>query len=159
MNTDREKLKASLDILTLRYNGEMRGRMVPTPKALRLMNDIKALNAEIKRIDREAAERLALEKAPIDDVLEVIAIPLLADVMNDLIAGVDGMLRRAGVQETVFGECARQIRRAALAMIDTLDHSGTNIPRLLEADDTLVDALKKKLMSYIRQHLNIKKRQ
>lgn len=157
MQAQRQKLKASIDILRIRYNEEMRGRMIPTPKAMRMMNDIKTLSEGIRRIDREAAERLALDKAPVDDVLEIIAIPLLADVMNDLIAGVDGMLRRAGVQNTVFGDYARQIRKAALAMVDTLDQPDANLPKLLEMDDSLVDALKGELMSYIRQHVDITK--
>lgn len=133
----------------------MRGRMVPSSKAQAVQSRILALQKEIKRLDTDAAERLAMEKAPIDDVLGVIAIPLLADVMNDLVAGVDGMLRRHGVQETVFGIYTSQIRRAALAMVDTLDHADANLPRLLDVDDTLVDAVKKKLMSFIKQRLNI----
>lgn len=133
----------------------MRGRMVPSSKAQAVQSRILALQKEIERLDTDAAERLAMEKAPIDDVLGVIAIPLLADVMNDLVAGVDGMLRRHGVQETVFGIYTSQIRRAALAMVDTLDHADANLPRLLDVDDTLVDAVKKKLMSFIKQRLNI----
>lgn len=133
------------------------GRMVPSEKAIRIRSEIIKLKQQIDIIDREAAERLALSKAPIDEVLEVIAIPLLADVMNDLVAGVDGMLLRNGCQETIFGDYIKQIRRAALAIIDTLDHADDNLPRLLDVDDTLVDAVKKKLISFIRQRLKITK--
>lgn len=152
---DRQILQSRIDTLRAQYNRLMRGRMTPTAKALSIRRDIEALRRDIDQLDRDAAERLALEKAPVDEVLEVIAIPLLADVMNDLVAGVDGMLRRNGVQETVFGIYTSQIRSAALAMVDTLDHSEAHLPRLLDADDTLVDAVKKKLMSFIKQHLNI----
>lgn len=130
--------------------------MVPTPAAIKIKNEIDTLRDAVNAIDREAAQRLALEKAPIGEVLEVIAIPLLADVMVDIVAGVDATLRRNGCQETVFGDYTRQIRRAALAMVDTLDHADDSLPRLLEVDDTLVDAVKKKLMSFIRQRLRIK---
>lgn len=135
----------------------MRGRMIPTPKAARIKEEIAELQVEIERLDRDAAERLALGKAPVDEVLEVIAIPLLADVMTDLVAGVDAMLRRNGCQETVFGIYTAQIRKAALTMVDTLEHSDESLPRLLDVDDTLVDAVRKKLMSFIRQRLNITK--
>lgn len=154
---DRARMASQLAVLKSKYAEAMRGRMVPSAKATRLMREIDSLKAEIEAADRDAAEMLALEKAPVDEVLEVIAIPLLADVMNDIVAGVDGMLRRNGCQETVFGLYTSQIRRAALAMVDTLDNAEEGLPRLLDVDDTLVDAVKKKLMSFIKQRLHIKK--
>ncbi len=153
---ERQALATRLVALETKYGGAMRGRMVPSPSAIKLKAQIDALKSEIARLDREAAERIALEKAPIDDVLEVIAIPLLADILNDTVAGVDAMLRRQGVQETVFGVYTTQIRKAALAMVDTLDHSDMNLPKLLDQDDTLVDAVKNKIMSFIKQRLKIK---
>lgn len=157
MNTQRQQLAKDLARLRLRYEDAMRGRMTPSTKAVKLKQDIDAVQAEITYLDRCAAERLALEKAPIDDVLEVIAIPLLADVMNDLVAGVDGMLCRNGCQQTGFGDYTRRLRQTALAMVDTLSHAESNMPRLLDVDDTLVDAVKKKLMPFIKQRLNITK--
>lgn len=157
MDKDRTRLTDRIKTLNARYKELMQGRTIPSPKALRIRNEIETLQKEVDALDRDAAERLALEKAPIDEVLEVIAIPLLADVMNDLVAGVDGMLRRNGCQETVFGDYTRQIRRAALAIVDTLEPTKSELPRLLEVDDTLIDAVKKKLMSFIKQKLNITK--
>lgn len=157
MRTERQQLCRQLNSLEAKYNLLMRGRMVQSPKAAKTYAEMLRTQSEIDALDRSAAERLALEKAPIDEVLEVIAIPLLADVMNDLVAGVDGMLRRNGCQETVFGDYTRQIRKAALAMVDTLACTEDNLPKLLDVDDTLVDAVRKKLMSFIRQRLKIKK--
>lgn len=154
---DRIALINRIDALNARYATEMYRRMVPTPKAIKIKQEINKLRHQIEDIDREAAKRLALEKAPIDEVLEVIAIPLLADVMNDIVAGVDGTLRRNGCQETVFADCTRQIRRAALSMVDALDHGEDDLPKLLDVDDMLIDAVKKKLMSFIKQRLKIKK--
>lgn len=153
----RAQLQNEVNRLQLRYNAMMRGRMIPTPACVTLHKEIAAINKQIADLDRDASQRLALEKAPIDDVLEIVAIPLLADVMNDLVAGVNGTLRRHGVQETVFGMYTAQIRRAALAMIDTLAASDDGLVKLLDVDDSLVDAVKKKLMSYIKQRLNITK--
>lgn len=154
---DRDKINSRIEALKLQLNDAMRGRVVPTAKAVKIRQEIDELYDILHRMDRDAAERLAMSKAPIDEVLEVIALPLLADVMNDIVAGVDGMLRRNGCQETVFGDYTRQIRRAALAMVDTLDLAEDNLPKLLDVDDMLVDAVKKKLMSFIKQHLNITK--
>lgn len=142
--------------LNAKYTEMMRGKMIPSPRALKIKRQAILLEDEIKRLDRDAVEQLALEKCPVDEVLEVIAIPLLADVINDVVAGVDGTLRRNGVQETVFGLYTAQIRQAALAMVDTLDQAESNLPRLLDVDDTLIDAIKKKLMSFIKRRLKIK---
>lgn len=156
-NNERARLQRKLDELRAKRREMMKGRVVPSARAQMVQGKIVKLENEIARIDREAAERIALSKAPIDEILEVIAIPLLADVMNDLVAGVDGMLRRHGAQETIFGDYTRQIRRAALSMVDTLAVSEAEMPRLLDVDDTLVSAVKKKLMSFIKQRLNITK--
>lgn len=151
------KLQRQLDILAQRLRRETVGRVCPTPKAIRIRKEMAAIKEQMGALDRDAASRLALEKAPIDDVLEVIALPLLADVMNDLVAGVDGMLRRNGAQETIFSEYTAQIRKSTMAIVDTLRDTEEALPKLLDCDDTLVDAVRKKLMSFIRQHLNIKK--
>lgn len=153
----RDILQKKLEDLKRVHVQLMRGRMIPSSRAQACQRKINEIGAEIAAIDREAAERLALEKAPIDDVLEVIAIPLLADVMNDIVSGVDAMLRRQGVQETVFGVYTAQIRKAAMAIVDTLAVSEQGLPKLLDVDDNLVDAIKKKLMSFIKQRLNINK--
>lgn len=153
----RDLLQKKLEDLKRVHVQLMRGRMIPSSRAQACQRKINEIGAEIAAIDREAAERLALEKAPIDDVLEVIAIPLLADVMNDIVSGVDAMLRRQGVQETVFGVYTAQIRKAAMAIVDTLAVSEQGLPKLLDVDDNLVDAIKKKLMSFIKQRLNINK--
>lgn len=152
----REELQEEWQKLKAKFNVEMRGRMIPTSRALRYKEEATAIQEQIEELDRKAAERLALEKAPINDVLEIIAIPLLADVMNDLVAGVDGMLLQQGCQQTVFSTYTQRIRSAALAMVDTLAVAECGLPILLDVDDTLVDAVKKKLMSFIRQRLKIK---
>ena len=151
----REILQKRLEDLKRRHILLMRGRMIPTAKAQAIQRRILETEDEIAAIDRDAAERLALEKAPIDEVLEVIAIPLLADVLNDLVTGVNATLRRNGVQETVFGKYTAQIRKAAMAIVDTLAVSEQGMPKLLDVDDNLVDAIKKKLMSFIKQRSTI----
>lgn len=155
--SNREKLTRRIEVLKARYSAAMWGRMVPSPQAMRIKREIEALHKEVEAIDRDAAEQLALAKAPVDEVLEVIAIPLLADVMNDIVAGVDGMLRRNGCQETVFAQYTAQIRHAALAMVDALDHGEEELPMLLDVDDGLVDAIKKVLMDFIKRHVKITK--
>lgn len=157
MEQTREKLQIELTRLKKQYEKLMNGRMIPSSRAQLCLLKYQALQKEIKRIDTDATERLALEKLPIDDVLEIIAIPLLADVMNDLVASVDGILRHAGAQETVFGIYTSQIKKAAMAMVDTLDNTEGNLPKLLEVDDSMVDAIRKKIMSFIKQRLNITK--
>ena len=155
---ERKDLQREYDKLKCRRDEIMRGRVVPNARASRIGHEMQRIKEQLDAIDRRDAEQWAIRKAPIDDMLEVIAIPLLADVMNDIVAGVDGSLRRAGCSETVFSTYTRQIQRAALAMVDTLDHADEGLPNLLAVDDTLVDAVRKKLMSFIKQRLNIKKK-
>lgn len=153
--TQREQLQRQLDQLKTRHRDMMRGRLVPSSRAQSLQRKILDTEHQIKQLDRDASERLALQSTPIDEILEIIAIPLLADVINDVVAGVDATLRKRGAQETVFSLYTTQIRRAAISIVDTLAISRADLPRLLDVDDTLIDAIKKKIMAFIRQRLNI----
>lgn len=157
MLNQRLQLQRDLDTLNARYCELMRGRMVPTSRAMIVSRKIADIEKQIRSMDSAAADRVALERMPIDNALEVIAIPLLADVINDVVAGVDATLRKYGASETIFAEYTSQIRRNALAIVDTLANTEETLPCLLDVDDTLVDAVKKKLMSFIRQRLKIKK--
>lgn len=155
--TEREKLQQELNRLTAMYNSEMHGRMIPSPRAFKLKEEAINVQEMIAEIDRRDAEKIAFDKAPIDDVLEIIAIPLLADVMNDLVAGVDGLLLRTGARQTIFAEHTAKIRKAAITMVETLAVTEGEQPNLLDVDDALIDAIKKKLISFVKQRLNIKK--
>lgn len=154
-HNERAALRREIDRAADRYNAACGSSVTLTPRAARALAELRTLRARASDLDRQAAQRLALSKAPIDDVLAVIAVPLLADVMNDIVASVDDVLRRRGCAETVFGLYTADIRRAALAMVDTLDRAEESLPRLLDVDDTLVAAIRKKLMSFLRQRLNI----
>lgn len=153
----RMSLQKKLAELDARYKELMKGRVVPNSRASYVSRQMIEIEKEIKKLDSEAADKFALSRIPIDQALEVIAIPLLADVINDVVAGVDATLRRNGVQETVFKMYTLQIRKAAMSIVDTLAVSEEGLPKLLDVDDTLVDAVKKKLMSFIKSRLNIKK--
>ena len=154
---ERYKIEREIETLRTKHRELMRGRLVPSSRAQIIQRKILDLQDRIERMNRDDVERLALEKAPIDEVLEVIAIPLLADVINDVVAGVDATLRKRGAQETVFSIYTAQIRKAAMAIVDTLAISKEGLPKLLDVDDALIDAIKKKLMSFIKQRLNITK--
>lgn len=153
----RMSLQKKLAELDARYKELMKGRVVPNSRASYVSRQMIEIEKEIKKLDSEAADKFALSRIPIDQALEVIAIPLLADVINDVVAGVDATLRRNGVQETVFKMYTLQIRKAAMSIVDTLAVSEEGLPKLLDVDDALVDAVKKKLMSFIKSRLNIKK--
>lgn len=92
---ERKDLQREYDKLKARYDELMRGRVVPNARASRIGHEMQRIKDQLDAIDRRDAEQWAIRKAPIDDMLEVIAIPLLADVMNDIVAGVDGSLRCA----------------------------------------------------------------
>ncbi len=154
---DRKELQSRLDTLVAQHRYLMKGRIVPSPQAQSLQRKILDLQDEIKSIEREEVERLNLAKAPVDEVLEVIAIPLLADVLYDLIIGVNTMLRKNGCQETIFADYAASIRHNSHALVNTLSQADAGLPLILEVDDTMVDAVKKKIISFIKQRLNLPK--
>ena len=64
MDASKERLRLlqRIDALNARWNVEMRGRHVPSPKAIRIKNEINETRKQVEAIDRDAAERLALEK-------------------------------------------------------------------------------------------------
>lgn len=152
--TQREQLQSRLQHQQRLLCEAMRGRLIPTKKAVEINESIQLTKAQIERLDRDAADKLNLEKMPIEKTLEIIAMPLLADVMNDFVADVDGTLRKYGCQETIFATYTQQIRRASLAIIDTLATAEFG-QQLLDVDDTLVDALRKKIISFLKQRMNI----
>lgn len=133
----------------LKYRGS---GVIPTPKALRYRRIADGLRQQITRMDREAAEQYAIAQTPIEDIIEVMIVPLLADVMNDIVAGVDASLRRNGISGTVYGIFTQQIRKCSLALVDVLAKGDENIPLLLECDDEVVDAIRKKLIAYVKKH-------
>lgn len=152
--TQREQLQSRLQHQQRLLAEAMRGRLIPTKKAVEINESIQLTKAQIEQLDRDAIDKLNLEKMPIEKALEIIAMPLLADVMNDFVADVDGTLRKYGCQETIFATYTQQIRRASLAIIDTLATAEFG-QQLLDVDDTLVDALRKKIISFLKQRMNI----
>lgn len=156
-NEKRSELQQLLEREKMKLISLMRGRMVPTRKAVASRMKIEELEQELLTLNRQEAERLSIGKEPIEEVMGIVAIPLLADVLVDMVAGVDAMLRRNGAQETVFSTYTRRIRREALAMVDLLAQSTSGLAGLVEVDDTLVDSVKKKLLSFVRQRMNVTK--
>lgn len=131
--------------------------IISTPRMTELRREREYLLARLEASRLEAKRRWALANLPIERTLEIIMLPLLADVMTDLTCGVDGMLRDAGIEETRFGDMSRQIRRLSLEMTDSLMAGiADGLPDLVTDDDYLVGAVKKKLMSYIKQRLKLK---
>lgn len=71
MDSQRTKLENTAAALKARYNSAMRGRMVPSSQAMRILKEMDAVQKQIKALDQDAAERLALGKAPIDEMLAI----------------------------------------------------------------------------------------
>lgn len=131
----------------------MHGKYVPTPLALKVMDEIRDAKKELDALDHKAAEVAKMAKLTTDETFEILAIPLIADVLNDFVAGVDGTLRRNGLVPTVYGDYAKKIQKYALAMIDTLELARGEIPPIHDEDGHLVDAIRKKTLSYIKQRI------
>ena len=132
---------------------EMRGRMVPSAKAQKLMGRIDGLRRFIAAYERQEREQLNILNLSFDSIREIIAIPLIADVLNDLVTGVNAALRNHGCAETTFAEKSNKLLKLALEIVDALAFAEEGLPRMIEHNDTLVDAIRKKVFSYIDQRL------
>lgn len=141
--------------LRVRLNAEMAGRMVPTARAERYRRLLAEAEAVISALQAEERERAAMARIPLDDSLEILAVPLLAEVLADMATGVNETLRRAGLPQTTYTERVNRIVHESVELFSTLDHF-TACPEIT-ADDTLRAAVKKKVLSYIKQRL-IRKR-
>lgn len=148
---ERDELSQKIKRLETRYNVMMHGKLVPTPLALKVMDEIKRAEKELEALDHEAAEVAKMARLTTDETFEILSIPLIADVLNDLVTGVDGTLRRNGLVPTVFGEYTRKIRKYSLAIIDRLEAARGELPTVHDDDGFLLDAIKKKTLSYIKQ--------
>ncbi len=154
---DRARTVAQIEDLKRLHVAEMRSKVVATPAAAKIQRKINELQTQLDRDEHEAIVRAKMARISLDETLNIVAIPLMADVLNAVIADVEGMLRQNKLSETVFGDLARNIRRDAMRMVDTLAVADTGLPDLLEVDDHLVEAVHKKIMSFIKQRLNITK--
>lgn len=148
---ERERLAAAAEKLRGVVAREMRGRTVPTARASRAMAEIAALSSRMKEIDAMQAHALRVQNLPIEAVYDLIAVPLMADALNDFVAGITDTLYKAGLAGTRFMQLAGQIQRAAMELVDVLAVAD-GLPLMVEHDDTLVDAIRKKVHSYVKQH-------
>lgn len=153
MQTTRQELKRRLDRLRTRVDELTRGKSCYPPKVARMMEEIDIIKGQIAEIDNYAMRYMAYESIKPSELLEVAMIPLVADVMNDILASVEGMYSRAGLTGTIFYEHVKQIRKSTMAIIDLTVSEAPNLTFLLDHDDTLIDALRKKLRSYVVRKL------
>lgn len=159
MDNERKTLENALNSLKARMAVEMHGRMVPTPRAQKLAAEIARIKEDIHLLDKRAAEIMAIDKAPAEEMLEILALPLLADVMNDITVSINANLRKAGLPQSVFADIVSQIRTLSVRLVDTFNDTDPNepLPPIADEDDHLVGAIRKKLMTYIKQRVRITK--
>lgn len=150
---ERKRHSERIETLVALHRGEMQGRMVPTAKAVRFQREIIRLRQEIEDSDRELVQQSRFNGLPHEAILEIMSLPIIADVLNDLASGVDSSLRRAGISQTVFGDATRQMRTLALKVVDVLAKADNGLGELIDYDETLVRAITKKVLSYIDQRL------
>lgn len=142
-----EALKRRREMLRTEFAREMRHRMVVSPHAASLTRQIEQLTADIEQLLTERKDVVNMRDMNYEECLQIMMIPLIADVMNDMIAAVNGNLRRHGVCPTKFGELGSEIKRLSLLILDTLG----GLPPSFSDTDTLIDAIEKKCMTYLKQ--------
>lgn len=147
IDSEIEALKHRREMLRMEFAREMRHRMVASPRATSLGRQIEQLTADIEQLLAERKDVVGMRNMTYEECLKIMMIPLLADVMQDIITEVNANLRRHGVCPTKFGEIGSEIKRLSLRMLDTLG----GLPPRFSDTDALVDAVEKKIMSFLMQ--------
>lgn len=136
---------------------EMRGKVVLTPKALRIKRRRDEAEAILEADDREGEQRLRQSRLGRDYIIRIVAVPILADILDDLVCDIDDVLADAGCNRSVFSKTARQIHDLCHWITDRLmaasDMGCDYLADLALNDETITEAVKKKLYSYISQRI------
>lgn len=126
---------------------------IPPAKAVRMMTRIDELRRAIALSDKEQVRAFKVNAVPREAILEIIAIPLLADVLNDFIAGVNATLRNYGLPDSVYADYAHKIQSLSLKLVDVLYESQTELSALIDYDDYLVGSIAKRIRSFLDSRL------
>lgn len=151
MTTIRQELTNRYNKLNNKLAEEIRGRVCLTPKASRIIDEMKEIQAEIKRLDYQVREMDGLHKIPKEKSCEILMIPLLADLLNDTVASVNQTLREAGLARTGVSNILYEIQKLALVLVDAMDQPEAQ--HLLDEDDSLIDEVKEIMKKYILARL------
>lgn len=148
-----ERIDKQLAGLHAAYRDAMRGRVVPSPQAAKITARINALRKEREAILTNQRHTLR-SQLPDDETqrsevfLHLLKLPIIADFLYDATLALRGTLKKYGVNELTLTEQVQQLRDISARMALTLDQfPGTSA--LLAKDDTLIDALHRKVDSFL----------
>lgn len=149
-----ERIDEEIKRETLRFAAITKGAVAMSPKAARLRLRIEQLKKE--RESAVAAEKRTLrELLPADEgeraeiLTALLKLPLIADWLYNETVGLQSLLRRHGIaSEMTLSPKVESIRKTAASLAFTLEAVGAT-KTILDKDDTLIDALNKKLDSYL----------
>lgn len=154
---EREKYFAMYTEADRLLAAEMRGKVVLTPKAEKLRRRRDEAESILRDDDREGEARIRHAALPRDYIIRIVAIPILADILDDMVCEIDDTLHKAGVAQSVFGEMVRNIHRSCYAITDRLlaaaDMGCQYLADLAINDETITAAVKKKIYSYVGQRI------
>lgn len=154
---EREKYHAMYVEADRLLAAEMRGKVVLTPKALRIKSRRDEAEAILRADDHEGEQRLRHANLGRDYIIRIVAVPILADILDLLVCEIDDILSDAGCNRSVFSAKARQIHDLCHWITDRLmaaSEMGCDYLANLALDnETLSEAVKKKVYTYISQRI------
>lgn len=152
-----DRIEAQLRELASRYAGMVRGKSVAPPKAAAVAAKIKQLQEERNQLLQE--QRKSLRAALPDDeevraevYFALLKLPIIADFLYDATVALRSMLTKLGMNELTMTEQVKQMKAIAHRMSSTLDDF-PNTSKILSNDDTLINALHKKVDSFLLQQI------
>lgn len=152
-----DRIDSQLKQLAGEYRSIVRGNAVLPPKAAKLIAKIRELEDEKTRLIQQ--QRTTLRKALPEDekvrgevYLALLKLPIIADFLYDATLGLRSLLSKHGINELSLTDQVKQLKTISSRLALTLDEFPST-SELLSRDDTLIDALHKKVDSFLLRRM------
>lgn len=152
-----DRIDMQLQQLAREYRTIVKNNAILPPKAAKLIARIRELEEEKTRLLQQ--QRTTLRRAlPEDDkvrgevYLALLKLPIIADFLYDATLGLRSLLSRHGINELSLTDQVKQLKAISARLALTLDEFPAT-SELLSKDDTLIDALHKKVDSFLLRRM------
>ena len=156
-----QRIDQRITELTVEYSRAIAGKSVLPPKAKTIAAKIAQLRQERERLIADERHSLgALLPTNPDERNEIyrllVKLPIISDFLYGACVELQSTLRRHGLNELTLSRRVGRIKEEAKEFAFMLSNF-PELEKILSADDTLIEALNKKVDSFLSQRMKIKK--